>query len=144
MQIVDRDHKSLRWSRALSVTIRNPQTKQLKNQRKITPKGILPASTACNPLEKLWIKINWAPLTFHHVDYAAHIALLDDEAASAVLHRVHAVHDLADLRHLQVFHEVIVQDGGFDDFAGSVNGKNDKRCAVRSCVRLQLIKQGGK
>jgi len=53
-------------------------------------------------------------LTFHNVDNAAHGALLDDEAAGHVLNRVHAVHNLADLRHLQVFHEVVVQNGAFN------------------------------
>lgn len=71
-----------------------------------------------------------SPLTFHYVDYAADIAFLDDETASAVLDRVHAVHDLADLRHLEVLHEVIVQDGGFDDFAGSVRGERTRGKAL--------------
>lgn len=46
--------------------------------------------------------------TFHDVDYAADIPLFDDEAASGILDRVHAVNDLADLGHLEVLHEVIV------------------------------------
>ena len=49
--------------------------------------------------------------TFHDVDQRAHIALLNDTAVRSILHRVHAVHDLLDLRQLQVLHEVIVQDG---------------------------------
>lgn len=35
--------------------------------------------------------------TFHNVDQRAHVALLDDAAVLAILHRVHAVHDLLDL-----------------------------------------------
>jgi hypothetical protein len=38
-------------------------------------------------------------LTFHDVDNGADVALLDDERSLRVLHGVHAVHDLLDLRH---------------------------------------------
>lgn len=56
--------------------------------------------------------------TFHDVDQRAHVALLDDAAVFAILHRIHAVHDLLDLRQLQVLHEVIVQDGLLDQILG--------------------------
>lgn len=52
--------------------------------------------------------------TFHDVDDAADIPFLDDETAGSILHGIHAVHYLADLRHLEVLHEVVVQNGGFD------------------------------
>ena len=52
-------------------------------------------------------------LTFHHVDQRAHVALLDDAGVFPIIHRVHAVDDLVDLRQLQVLHEVVVQDGLF-------------------------------
>lgn len=57
-------------------------------------------------------------LTFHDVDQGAHVTLLDDAAVLAVLHRIHAVHDLLDLRLLQVLHEVIVLDGLLDEILG--------------------------
>ena len=50
-------------------------------------------------------------LTFHDVDEGPDVSLLDDDGAGLVLHGVHAVHDLADLAHVQVLHEVVVQDG---------------------------------
>ena len=56
--------------------------------------------------------------TFHDVDQGSHIALLNDAAVFSILHRVHAVHDLLDLRQLQVLHEVIVQDGFLDQILG--------------------------
>lgn len=56
--------------------------------------------------------------TFHDVDDAAHITLLDDEAARGVLHRVHAVDDLSNLSHLQVLHEVVVQNRALYQFPG--------------------------
>lgn len=57
-------------------------------------------------------------LTFHDVDQGAHVTLLDDAAVLAVLHWIHAVHDLLDLRLLQVLHEVIVLDGLLDEILG--------------------------
>lgn len=57
-------------------------------------------------------------LTFHDVDQRAHVTLLDDAAVLAILHRIHAVHDLLDLRLLQVLHEVIVLDGLLDEILG--------------------------
>lgn len=57
-------------------------------------------------------------LTFHDVDQGADVTLLDDAAVLAVLHRIHAVHDLLDLRLLQVLHEVIVLDGLLDEVLG--------------------------
>lgn len=56
--------------------------------------------------------------TFHDIDQRAHVAFLDDAAVFSVLHRIHAVHDLLDLRQLQVLHEVIVQDGLLDQILG--------------------------
>lgn len=50
-------------------------------------------------------------LTFHHIDQRAHITFLNDAGVFAVLHRVHAVHDLMDLGQFEVLHEIIVQDG---------------------------------
>lgn len=133
MQIVDRDHESL-WSVRANMIhnlscmapIWSTTSDAWKCPRKVYyPQAQLAIHTVSFFSVFLESKSTIEALTFHHVDYAANIALLDDEAACAVLHRVHAVHDLADLRHLQVLHEVIVQDGGFDDFAGSADGKND-------------------
>lgn len=59
--------------------------------------------------------------TFHDVHQGAHVALLNDTAVFSILDRVHAVHDLLDLRQLQVFHEVIVQDGLLDQILGPGN-----------------------
>jgi len=39
----------------------------------------------------------------------ADVALSDDDAVLAVLDRVHRVDDLLDLRHVEVFHEVIAE-----------------------------------
>lgn len=46
----------------------------------------------------------------HHVDQGAGLPLPDDLAVLGVLHRHHHVHNLVDLRHLQVLHEVVVHD----------------------------------
>ena len=55
--------------------------------------------------------------TLHGVDERAHISLFDDEAAFGIVHRVHTVHDLADLGHLKILHEVIVQNGILDQIS---------------------------
>lgn len=49
-------------------------------------------------------------LTFHDIHDATDISLFDDETSSRIFDRVHAVYDLADLRHFQILHKVIVQD----------------------------------
>lgn len=52
-------------------------------------------------------------LTFHYKDQRADVAFFDDAGIIPIIYGVHAVHDLLDLRQLQVLHEVIVQDGLF-------------------------------
>lgn len=59
-------------------------------------------------------------LTFHDVHDASNIAFFDDEAFRGIFDRVHAVHYLSNLCHVQIFHEVIVKDGGFDKVTWSV------------------------
>lgn len=51
--------------------------------------------------------------TFHDIHQGSHISFLDDAAVFAILHGVHTIHNLLDLRQLQVLHEVIVKDGLF-------------------------------
>lgn len=62
-------------------------------------------------------------LTFHDVDEWAHVPFLDDEAVLGVVHGVHAVHDLPNLAHVQVLHEVVVEDGWPDQIPGTTNRK---------------------
>lgn len=71
-----------------------------------------------------YFKVRCETRTFHDVDDAPHVTLLDDEAAGRVLHGVHAVHDLADLRHLQVLHEVVVQNSSLYQLPGPVTPDN--------------------
>ena len=49
-------------------------------------------------------------VTFDNVDVCSDVMLFDDDAALAVVHRVHCVDDLLDLAQVQVLHEVVVQD----------------------------------
>lgn len=51
--------------------------------------------------------------TFHDIHQGSHISFLDDAAVFAIFHGVHTIHNLLDLRQLQVLHEVIVKDGLF-------------------------------
>ena len=61
--------------------------------------------------------------TFHDVEDASILALLDDGRAERVVLGVHAVDDLVDLRQLQVLHEAVVQDGRLDQFPRSATQK---------------------
>jgi len=49
-------------------------------------------------------------LTFHDVDEGAHVPLFNNTAVFFIVHWIHTVHYLLDLRHLKILHEVIVQD----------------------------------
>lgn len=62
-------------------------------------------------------------LTFHNIDNAADIALLDDQILGWILHRIHAVDDFAYLHQIQILHKVIIQNGRLDKFTGA--GSND-------------------
>lgn len=62
-------------------------------------------------------------LTFHDVDDAAHILLLNYKTTGRVLHWIHAIHNLSDLSHFQILHKVIVQNGRFDELPRSKGGK---------------------
>lgn len=57
-------------------------------------------------------------LTLHNKDRGPDIALLYDYRASRKRDGVHTIDDLSDLRAFQIFHEVVVQYGSFDQFAG--------------------------
>ena len=63
--------------------------------------------------------------TFHDVDERADVALTDDHAVFSVIHGMHTVHDLQDLRHVQVLHEVIIQDGRLYQILRTVIEKQD-------------------
>lgn len=72
--------------------------------------------------------------TFHDVDQRAHISLFDDTALFFILYRIHAVHDLLDLRQLQILHEVIVKNCLFDEFFRPVVTKTERifvRCEIK-------------
>lgn len=60
-------------------------------------------------------------LTFHDIDERADITFLDDEASGIVLDWIHTVHDLLDLRCLQVLKEIIVRDSLGDQFSCTEN-----------------------
>lgn len=48
--------------------------------------------------------------TFHDIHQGTHISFLDDAAVFAILHGIHTIHNLLDLRQFQILHEVIVKD----------------------------------
>jgi len=58
-------------------------------------------------------------LTFHDINDASDISLLDDQILGWILNRIHAVNDLADLRQIQILHEIIIQYGSLDKFTGA-------------------------
>lgn len=80
------------------------------------------------PWRLIWVCVVFF-FTFHDVDQRAHVAFLDDAAVFSILHRIHAVHDLLDLRQLQVLHEVIVQDGLLDQILGPA-GQDERKSSV--------------
>lgn len=57
--------------------------------------------------------------TFHNINDAADISFLDDDTSSFISDRVHAIHQLPNLGHFQILHEVIVQYSRLDDIARS-------------------------
>lgn len=61
-------------------------------------------------MEKRW-------LTLHDVYNGAHISFAYDGRTSRKRDRIHAIHDFSDLSQFQVLHEVIVQNGSFDQLA---------------------------
>lgn len=91
----------------------NSQNKFRRTTSAEQPKRTLNLQTPKHPQNQL------ALLTFHHIDQRANGPLLDDAGILPVVHRVHAVHHLMDLRQLQVLHEVVVQDGLLDHLLGS-------------------------
>jgi len=48
--------------------------------------------------------------TFDDIDMCADISLLDDYTSLLVVDRVHSVDDLLYLTHVQVLHEIVVQN----------------------------------
>lgn len=105
-----------------NVSVFKPSTGETINSqntfRRITsaekPKRSLNLQTPKPPKNQLTL------LTFHHIDQRANGPLLDDAGVLPIIHRVHAVHHLMDLRQLQVLHEVVVQDGVLDHLLGPV------------------------
>lgn len=70
-------------------------------------------------------------LTFHDVDEGAHIAFFNNTAVFVIVHWIHTVHDLLDLRHFQILHEVVVQDSWLDQILWPVQcGQNAVKRAV--------------
>lgn len=65
-------------------------------------------------------------LTFHDVDNATDIAFFDNETFGRILNRIHAIDNLTDLVHIQIFHEIIVQNGRFDELTRSKTNKQTK------------------
>lgn len=59
-------------------------------------------------------------LTFHNVYDATNITLLDNKAFCCILNGIHAINNLTDLIHIQVLHEIIVQNSRFDKLTRSV------------------------
>lgn len=78
-------------------------------------------------------------LTFHDVDQGAHVTLLDDAAVLAVLHRIHAVHDLLDLWLLQVLHKVIVLNGLLDEILGPGGKVKGMRCKMSDNIGIFIL-----
>ena len=62
--------------------------------------------------------------TFHDVDGAARVSFLDDGRMFVELGRVHTVDNLQDLGHVQVLHEVVVQDRILDQLFRSTSRRN--------------------
>lgn len=80
-------------------------------------------------------------LTFHHVNDAAHVALLDDQTFGRILNRIHAIDDLTDLGHFQIFHEVIVEDRRLDELTRSIFiWKHVQRNLMRRFHYFELLK----
>lgn len=77
-------------------------------------------------------------LTFHDVHQGAHVTLLDDAAVLPILHGIHAVHDLLDLRQLQVLHEVVVQDGLLDEILGPGGREKGNETALNASYDIGL------
>lgn len=47
-------------------------------------------------------------LTFHNINNATDIPFLNDKTFSGILDWIHAINDLSNLGHIQIFHEIIV------------------------------------
>ena len=81
--------------------------------------------------------------TFHDIHQWPHISF-DDAAVFAVLHWVHTIHNLLDLRQLQVLHKVIVKDGLLYEILGLVVRERRFTGATDKCfqfVRLSRARE---
>lgn len=56
-------------------------------------------------------------LTFHNIYNATDISFFNDKTFGCILNRIHAIDDFTNLIHVQIFHEIIVQNGRFDELA---------------------------
>lgn len=64
-----------------------------------------------------WVINEIVDLTFRYEYNGANVSFTYDNRTCWERNRVHAVHDLPDLRQLQILHKVIVEDSSLDQLA---------------------------
>lgn len=76
-------------------------------------------------------------LTFHDINDATDITLFDNETFGCILNRVHTIHYLTNLIHIQILHEIIVQNCRFDKLTRSTRNEC-RRNSMKNNLKTQI------